>query len=224
MLRTENLTKVYTAGDVNTTALSRVNLSIREREFVAVMGPSGCGKSTLLNILGLLVEPTDGVYYFDGRDVGGYSIRGRERLRKSNVSFIFQNFNLIDDITVSENIELPLVYAKVRPKEREKRVDEILERMELLTDRNMFPGQLSGGQQQRVAIARAVVSKPRLLLADEPTGNLDSSHGRQVMELLSALHAGGATIIMVTHAPEYAEYSQRTIHLYDGRIVSERMQ
>ena len=224
MIRTENLTKVYTTGDVNTTALSGVNLSIRDREFVAVMGPSGCGKSTLLNILGLLVTPTEGVYYFNGRDISGYKAHERERLRKSNVSFIFQNFNLIDDITITENIELPLIYAKVRPKEREQRVADILERMELTTDRDLFPGQLSGGQQQRVAIARAVVSKPKLLLADEPTGNLDSSHGRQVMELLSNLHADGTTIIMVTHAPEYAEFGQRTIHLFDGRIVSEHVQ
>jgi len=223
MIETKNLKKVYTTEEVETTALNHVNLNVQDGEFVAVMGPSGCGKSTLLNIIGLLDNPSDGEYHFLGQEVSRYSERKRANIRKSNIGFIFQSFNLIDELTVYENIELPLLYQKVSSTERKKRVMEVMERMQLVPRKSHFPQQLSGGQQQRVAVARAVVAKPKLILADEPTGNLDSSNGDEVMNLMSQLHEEGTTIIMVTHSPAYAEFSQRIIHLFDGHIVTENI-
>jgi putative ABC transport system ATP-binding protein len=213
--------KVYRTDSVETTALNNVNLEIGEGEFVAVMGPSGCGKSTLLNVVGLLDNPTNGEYYFMDEEVSDYPERKRTNLRKGNIGFIFQSFNLIDELTVYENVELPLLYLKMNASERKKRIQDVLERMKIGHRKNHFPQQLSGGQQQRVAIARAVVTKPNLILADEPTGNLDSEHGEEVMELLSQLNKEGATILMVTHSPTDAEYSHRTIKLFDGHIVTE---
>ena len=223
MIRTEDLKKVYTTEEVETTALNNVNLAIQEGEFVAVMGPSGCGKSTLLNILGLLDNPTEGAYRFLDTNVSKYSERQRAQLRKANIGFVFQSFNLIDELTVCENIELPLLYQKFSAQDRRKRVDKVMEKMQLTARRNHFPQQLSGGQQQRVAVARAVVSKPRLILADEPTGNLDSAHGDEVMSLLTDLNKAGTTIVMVTHSVHYSEYAHRVIHLLDGHIVTENI-
>lgn len=222
MIKTKNLVKVYTTEEVETTALNSVNIEVKENEFVAVMGPSGCGKSTLLNILGLLDNPTDGEYFFLETETSKFNERQRANLRKSNIGFVFQSFNLIDELTVFENVELPLLYLGVSSAERKRRVDEVLESMEIAHRTNHFPQQLSGGQQQRVAVARAVVARPKLILADEPTGNLDSSHGDEVMKLLQALHEDGTTIIMVTHSPAYAEYAQRIIHLFDGHVVTEK--
>jgi putative ABC transport system ATP-binding protein len=224
VIKSKNLKKVYTTEEVETTALDNVNLEVKEGEYVSIMGPSGCGKSTLLNILGMLDRPSAGQYLFLGEEVSKYSERQRARLRKENIGFVFQSFNLIDELTVSENIELPLLYLGYSASERKKRVNEVLEHMQLVPRKNHFPQQLSGGQQQRVAVARAVVAKPKLILADEPTGNLDSSHGEEVMRLLSQLHEAGTTIVMVTHSPAYAEYSNRIIHLFDGHIVSENIQ
>ncbi len=224
MIETRNLVKVYTTEEVETTALNRVNFTVREGEFVAIMGPSGCGKSTLLNILGLLDNPSTGEYHFLGQEVARYSERQRAHLRKANIGFVFQSFNLIDELTVYENIELPLLYLKVSPAERKKRVLGVMERMQLVPRKNHFPQQLSGGQQQRVAVARALVANPKLILADEPTGNLDSANGDEVMKLLTQLHEEGTTIVMVTHSPAYAEYAQRVVHLFDGHIVTENMQ
>ncbi|MDP2982409.1 MAG: ABC transporter ATP-binding protein [Candidatus Latescibacter sp.] len=223
MIRTNNLTKTYTAGEVKTVALSTVNLAVQEGEFVAVMGPSGCGKSTLLNVLGLIDTPTGGEYYFLGTEVSQLIERERASLRKKNIGFVFQNFNLIEELTVYENAELPLLYLGMPPIKRKKRVQEVLDRLEINSRQNDFPRQLSGGQQQRVAVARAVVTHPRLILADEPTGNLDSRHGDEVMKLLGELNAEGVTIVMVTHSPEYAIYGRRRIHLFDGHIVSENI-
>ena len=223
MIRTVGLTRIFQADEINTTALNNVNLVISDGEFVAVMGPSGCGKTTLLNILGLLDSPSSGSYYFFGKEVSDLSERSRTRLRKSNVGFVFQSFNLIDELTVFENVELPLLYLKTSPSERRIRVKEMLERMKLAHRQNYFPQQLSGGQQQRVAIARAVVSRPRLILADEPTGNLDSANGDEVMALLSELNQEGTTIVMVTHSPSDADYAFRTIQLFDGHIVTENI-
>jgi len=221
MIRTMNLRKLYTTEEVETTALNRVNLEINEGEFVAVMGPSGCGKSTLLNILGLLDNPTEGEYHLLGTEVSGHSERQRAGLRKNNIGFVFQSFNLIDELTVYENIELPLLYLKTSSAQRKLRVHEVMEKMAMVPRKNHFPQQLSGGQQQRVAVARAVVAKPKLILADEPTGNLDSIHGDEVMNILSGLNKDGTTIIMVTHSPDYASYTRRTINLFDGRVVTE---
>jgi putative ABC transport system ATP-binding protein len=212
---------LYTTEEVETTALNNVNLEIKSGEFVAIMGPSGCGKSTLLNILGLLDNPSSGEYHFVGHEVSKYSERQRADLRKSNIGFIFQSFNLIDELTVYENVELPLLYLGMPSSEREQKVNASLDRMQIIHRRNHFPQQLSGGQQQRVAIARAVVAKPKLILADEPTGNLDSRNGEEVMKLLTQLNDEGTTIIMVTHSPADAEYSHRIIHLFDGHVVSE---
>lgn len=224
MIKSKDLKKIYWTEEVETTALDNVNLEIREGEYVAIMGPSGCGKSTLLNILGMLDKPSGGQYLFLGEEVSRYSERHRARLRKENIGFVFQSFNLIDELTVYENIELPLLYLGYSASERRKRVNEVLEQMQLVPRKNHFPQQLSGGQQQRVAVARAVVARPKLILADEPTGNLDSSHGEEVIKMLGELHEAGTTIVMVTHSPAYAEYSHRTIYLFDGHIVSENIQ
>jgi putative ABC transport system ATP-binding protein len=223
VIETRNLKKVYTTGEVETTALDNVNLNVKEGEFVAIMGPSGCGKSTLLNILGLIDGPTDGKYFFAGEEVAGYSERQRAELRKKNIGYVFQSFNLIDELTVYENIELPLLYAKTEPNERRERILEVMEQLKLAHRQGHFPKQLSGGQQQRVAVARAIVGQPKLVLADEPTGNLDSSNGEEIMGLLTGLNEKGATIVIVTHSEAYAEYSQRTVHLFDGHIVAENM-
>ena len=224
MIKSKNLKKIYTTEDVETTALDNVNLDIKSGEYVAIMGPSGCGKSTLLNILGMLDKPSGGQYFFLDEEVSKHSERQRAHLRKENIGFVFQSFNLIDELTVFENVELPLLYLGYSSAERKKRVSEVLEQMEIMARKNHFPQQLSGGQQQRVAVGRAVISKPKLILADEPTGNLDSAHGEEVMKLLGELHESGTTIIMVTHSPAYAEYSHRIIHLFDGHIVSENIQ
>lgn len=224
MIVTKNLKKVYLTEEVETTALNNVNLEIKEGEFVSIMGPSGCGKSTLLNLLGLLDTPSEGEYLFLGEEISTFSERRRARLRKGNIGFVFQSFNLIDELTVYENVELPLLYLGVTSSDRKKRVEEVLEQMEIMARKSHFPQQLSGGQQQRVAVARAVVARPKVILADEPTGNLDSAHGNEVMELMSSLNKGGTTIIMVTHSPAYAEYGHRIIHLFDGHIVTENIQ
>lgn len=224
MIKTENLKKIYTTEEVETTALNNVNLNIKAGEYVGIMGPSGCGKSTLLNVLGLIDKPTDGKYYFMDTEVSSFSERRRANLRKSNIGFVFQSFNLIDELTVFENVELPLLYLGYSSSDRKKRVHEVLEQMEIMARKNHFPQQLSGGQQQRVAVARAVVARPKLILADEPTGNLDSTHGEEVMKILGELHEGGTTIVMVTHSPSYAEYAHRMVHLFDGHIVSENLQ
>jgi len=221
MIKTVDLKKLYTTEEVETTALESVNLEVKEKEFVSIMGPSGCGKSTLLNLLGLLDNPTDGEFYFLDTEVSKFTERQRSNLRKENIGFVFQSFNLIDELTVYENVELPLLYLGYSSAERKTRVEEVLQQMEIMHRRNHFPQQLSGGQQQRVAVARAIVGKPKLILADEPTGNLDSSHGDEVMKILTELNEGGTTIIMVTHSPTYAEYGNRVIHLFDGHVVSE---
>lgn len=224
MIRTSDLIKVYRTDEVETTALNNVNIEIGKGEFVAIMGPSGCGKSTLLNVIGLLDNPTRGELFFLNEEVGSYTERKRTNLRKFNIGFIFQSFNLIDELTVYENVELPLLYLKMSASERKKRVEEVLDRMKIAHRRKHFPQQLSGGQQQRVAVARAVVTKPKLILADEPTGNLDSANGEEVMDLLTQLNEEGTTIIMVTHSPSHAEYSHRIIQLFDGHIVTENIQ
>jgi putative ABC transport system ATP-binding protein len=223
MIRTIDLTKVFRSDEVETTALNNVSLEIDDGEFVAIMGPSGCGKSTLLNIIGLLDNPTSGELFFNGIEVSGYSERKRTSLRKSNIGFVFQSFNLIDELTVFENIELPLLYLNVPASERKKKVEKVLDRMQITHRRKHFPQQLSGGQQQRVAICRAVVSDPRMILADEPTGNLDSANGEEVMNLLDQLNDAGTTIVMVTHSPADAEKASRIIHLFDGHIVTENI-
>ncbi len=223
MIQTKNLQKVFTTDEVETTALNGVSIDINEGEFVAMMGPSGCGKSTLMNILGLLDNPSDGEYYFLGKEVGKVSERQRAQLRKGAIGFVFQSFNLIDELTVFENVELPLLYMKVPAGERKQKVEAVLERMNIMHRRNHFPQQLSGGQQQRVAIARAVVANPRLILADEPTGNLDSVNGEEVMKLLTSLNDAGTTIIMVTHSPYDAGFAHRIINLFDGKVVTENI-
>lgn len=223
MIKTEQLVKIFRTDEIETTALNKVGLEVKKGEFVAVMGPSGCGKSTLLNIIGLLDNPTSGELWFDGIEVSGFKERQRTELRKSNIGFVFQSFNLIDELTVYENVELPLLYLKVSAKERKEKVDAVLERMKIGHRRKHFPQQLSGGQQQRVAIARAVVANPKLILADEPTGNLDSANGEEVMKLLTELNKEGTTIVMVTHSPSDAEYAHRIVQLFDGHIVTENI-
>ena len=223
MIKTEELSKVFRTDEVETTALNKVSMEIQGGEFVAVTGPSGCGKSTLLNILGLLDNPTGGALYFDGIEVSKYKERQRTNLRKGNIGFVFQGFNLIDELTVFENAELPLLYMKVSASERKKKVNEVLERMKIIHRKKHFPRQLSGGQQQRVSIARAVVTRPKLILADEPTGNLDSANGEEVMALLTELNQDGTTIVVVTHSPTDAEKANRIVHLFDGHIITENI-
>lgn len=220
MIKTVNLKKRYTTDEIETTALNDVSLEIVAGEFVAVMGPSGCGKSTLLNIIGLLDDVSAGRYLFGDVDVTAFPERQRAALRKQNIGFVFQNFNLIDELTVFENVELPLLYQGTSSAERKRRVDEVLERMQIAHRRNHFPQQLSGGQQQRVAISRAVIGDPKLILADEPTGNLDSKNGEEVMKLLTGLNESGTTIVMVTHSLIDSKYARRIIHLFDGVVVS----
>ena len=223
MLKTENLNKIFRTDEVETTALSQVNFEVTQGEFVAIMGPSGCGKSTLLNILGMLDNPSDGKYFFDGIDVSRFREKQRTNIRKGKIGFVFQSFNLIDELSVYENIELPLLYLKMPGSERKRRVTEVMERLNIGHRRKHFPQQLSGGQQQRVAIARAVVANPKLILADEPTGNLDSVNGDEVMKLLTQLNEEGTTIVMVTHSPTDAERAHRIVNLFDGRIVTENI-
>jgi len=220
MIKTNELTKVFRTEEVETTALNKVNLHVKEGEYVAVMGPSGCGKSTLLNILGLLDNPTSGSYIFNGTEVANLKERDRTVFRKGNIGFVFQSFNLIDELNVYENVELPLIYLKMKSSDRKKKVEEALERMKITHRAKHFPQQLSGGQQQRVAIARAVVANPKLILADEPTGNLDSKNGIEVINLLTELNKEGTTIIMVTHSDRDAGYAHRIVNLFDGQVVS----
>ncbi|MGP1447612.1 MAG: ABC transporter ATP-binding protein [Candidatus Limimorpha sp.] len=221
MIKVENLSKVFRTEEIETTALNGVSFEIKDGEFVAVMGPSGCGKSTLLNILGLLDNPSGGSYELLGQEVGKLKEKDRTKFRKGNIGFVFQSFNLIDELNVYENVELPLRYMNIGASERRERVTAILKRMSISHRAKHFPQQLSGGQQQRVAIARAVVANPKLILADEPTGNLDSKNGREVMDLLTELHREGATIVMVTHSQKDAGFAQRIINLFDGRIVND---
>ena len=221
MITLKNIKKVFKTEEIETWALQNVNLEVKKGEFVAIMGPSGCGKSTLLNILGLLDSPSEGTYMLDGKDVSHMSEDDRTDLRKGRLGFVFQSFNLIDELSVVENVELPLLYMGTPKKERRRLVNEVVERVAMSHRAQHFPAQLSGGQQQRVAIARAVISRPQIILADEPTGNLDSKHGKEVMELLKELHNEGTTIIMVTHSQHDANYADRVVNLFDGEIVSE---
>jgi putative ABC transport system ATP-binding protein len=222
MIKTNDLTKIFRTEEVETTALNKVNLHVKEGEYVAIMGPSGCGKSTLLNILGLLDNPTSGSYMFNGTEVANLRERDRTIFRKGNIGFVFQSFNLIDELNVYENVELPLIYLKMKAGERKKKVEDALTRMKIAHRAKHFPQQLSGGQQQRVAIARAVVANPKLILADEPTGNLDSKNGLEVINLLSELNKEGTTIVMVTHSDHDAGYAHRIVNLFDGQIVTQQ--
>ena len=221
MIKTQNLSKIFQTDEIETTALKEVNFNVQKGEFVAIMGPSGCGKSTLLNIVGLLDNPTSGSYLFNGVDVSNMRESKRTGLRKGNIGFVFQSFNLIDELNVFENVEMPLIYLKMSASERKARVEAILERMKISHRRKHFPRQLSGGQQQRVAIARAVAANPGLILADEPTGNLDSKNGLEVMNLLTELNREGTTIVMVTHSMHDADFAHRIVNLFDGQIITE---
>jgi len=223
MIKISALEKIYRTEDVETIALNKLSFDVAEGEFVAVMGPSGCGKSTLLNIVGLLDDPDSGSFVFNGIEVAKFNERKRAELRKRNIGFVFQSFNLIDELTVFENVELPLIYLGIKSPERKKRVEEVLDKMQIMHRRNHFPQQLSGGQQQRVAVARAVVNNPKLILADEPTGNLDSANGNEVMTLLTDLNEKGTTIIMVTHSEHDARFSHRIIRMLDGQTVMENI-
>jgi len=223
MLKLHNLSKFYRTDEVETVALNSVNIEIESGEFVAIMGPSGCGKSTLLNIIGMLDNPSEGEYIFMGEDVAGYSESQLANIRKQNIGFIFQSFNLIDELTVAENIELALLYHNIPASERKERVAKVMDKVGIAHRAKHMPSQLSGGQQQRVAVARAVVGDQAMILADEPTGNLDSAHGQEVMEMLQALNAEGTTIVMVTHSPAHADYARRTINLFDGHVVTENV-
>ena len=223
MIKTVALEKIFRTEEVETLALNKVSIEVKEGEFVAIMGPSGCGKSTLLNILGLLDNPTSGEYYLNGIEVSRYTEAQRTKLRKGIIGFVFQSFNLIDELNVYENIELPLLYMGVSATERKKKGQEAMERMAIVHREKHFPQQLSGGQQQRVAIARAVVANPKLILADEPTGNLDSKNGQEVMNLLSELNKEGTTIVMVTHSQHDAGFASRIINLFDGKVVTETL-
>lgn len=221
MIKLHNISKVFRTEAIETQALGNISLEIKQGEFVAIMGPSGCGKSTLLNILGMLDNPDQGDYFFNGENITGYSESKLSELRKHNVGFIFQSFNLIDELTVFENVELALLYHKIPAAERHARVQAVIEKMEIAHRAQHMPNQLSGGQQQRVAVARALVARPKLILADEPTGNLDSVHGQEVMRLLKLLNQEGATLVMVTHSNEHASYAQRRINLFDGKIIAQ---
>ena len=221
MIKINDLKKVFRTSEIETSALNGVNMEIQDGEFVAIMGPSGCGKSTLLNIIGLLDNPTSGSYKLDGKEVSSLRENERTDLRKGNIGFVFQGFNLIDELTVAQNVELPLTYLNISSSKRKELVKEVLEKVNLSHRAKHYPNQLSGGQQQRVAIARAVVTNPKVLLADEPTGNLDSTNGKEVMELLNKLNRGGTTIVMVTHSNHDASYADRTINLFDGSVVAE---
>ena len=223
MIKISNLEKIYRTEEVETVALNKLSVEVKQGEFVAVMGPSGCGKSTLLNILGMLDDPDSGSYKFNEIEVAHFNERKRANLRKHNLGFVFQSFNLIDELTVYENVELPLIYTKVAAAERKRRVEDVLDKMQIMHRRNHFPQQLSGGQQQRVAVARAVVNDPMLILADEPTGNLDSKNGVEVMQLLTDLNEQGTTIVMVTHSEHDARYSHRIIRMLDGQTVTENI-
>ena len=223
MIKTNSLVKIYQTDEVETSALNDLNLEIKQGEFVSIMGPSGCGKSTLLNVLGMIDSPTSGEYHFMDEEIGHLSERGRSNIRKHNLGFVFQSFNLIDELTVYENIELPMLYTKVPSADRKVRVEKLLEEMSLMHRRNHFPQQLSGGQQQRVAVARAIVNEPKLILADEPTGNLDSSNGDDVMRILTKLNEDGTTIVMVTHSQYCAEFGNRIIRMLDGKVVTENL-
>jgi len=223
LIKTVNLIKTYRTDEIETLAVNQVNFTVYEGEFVAIMGPSGCGKSTLLNIIGMIDNPNGGDYFFDDVEVSKFNEKQRANLRKHNIGFIFQSFNLIDELTVYENVELPLIYQKISNTERKERVLKALDQMNMAHRKNHFPQQLSGGQQQRVAVARAIVADPKMILADEPTGNLDSEHGEEVMDILTELNDKGTTIVMVTHSPSFADYAQRVVHLFDGNIVTENM-
>ena len=221
LIRMKGITKIFLTEEVETHALSGVHLGVRPGDYVSIAGPSGCGKSTLLSIMGLLDAPTSGEYYLQGHSVAGLSFAQRTHLRNREIGFVFQNFNLIGDLRVFENVELPLTYRNLKRAERRRRVAESLERVSMSHRMNHYPTQLSGGQQQRVAVARALVGRPAILLADEPTGNLDSRNGGAVMELLAQLHQEGSTICIVTHDPRYSDHAERTVHLFDGQIVDE---
>lgn len=223
MIEAKNLVKVFSTEEVQTYALNGVDLKVKQGEFVAIMGPSGCGKTSLMNILGMLDNPTSGSYNFSGTEVAKMKEKNRTQLRKGNIGFVFQSFNLIDEINVFENVEMPLIYLKMKPSERKQRVMEVLNRMKISHRARHYPQQLSGGQQQRVAIARAVVANPKLILADEPTGNLDSKHGIEVINLLTELNEEGSTIVMVTHSERDAGYAHRIINLLDGQVIMEKM-
>ena len=223
MIRMHDLTKAYRTEDVETTALNEINLAVEAGEFIAIMGPSGCGKSTLLTVLGMLDSPDAGSYEFDGEDVAGYAENRLAAIRKENIGFIFQSFNLVDELTVAENVMLPLLYQKVPARERDDRVQKVLERVGIAHRAEHRPQQLSGGQQQRVAVARAVISNPKLILADEPTGNLDSANGEEVLGLLNQLNGDGTTIIMVTHDRGHADHASRVVNMLDGRVLTENV-
>jgi putative ABC transport system ATP-binding protein len=223
MIKITDLEKVYRTEEVETVALNKLSIEVKEGEFVAVMGPSGCGKSTLLNILGMLDDPDNGSFIFNGTEVAHFNERRRADLRKNNIGFVFQSFNLIDELTVFENVELPLIYTGVKSADRKKRVEQVLDKVQIMHRRNHYPQQLSGGQQQRVAVARAVVNHPKLILADEPTGNLDSNNGNEVMQLLTEMNEQGTTIVMVTHSEHDARYSHRIIRMLDGQTVTENI-
>ncbi len=223
MIKITDLEKVYRTEEIETVALNKMSMEVKKGEFVAVMGPSGCGKSTLLNILGMLDDPDGGSFIFNGEEIAHFNERKRSNLRKRAIGFVFQSFNLIDELTVFENVELPLLYNGVKPSERKTRVEKVLDKMQIMHRRNHFPQQLSGGQQQRVAFSRAVVNNPKLILADEPTGNLDSKNGNEVMELLTDLNTAGTTIVMVTHSEHDAKYSHRIIRMLDGQKVTENI-
>ncbi len=223
MIEIKQLKKVFISSDIETVALTGINLKVEEGEFMSVMGPSGCGKTTLLNLLGMIDIASSGSYHFKGKDIYRLSEKQITRLRKQNISFVFQNFNLIDELNLWENIELPLIYQGIKKTERKKRVMEVIDRLEITHRKDLLPVQLSGGQQQRVAVARAIVTRPHLLLADEPTGNLDSMHGEEVMNILNELNKEGMTIVMVTHSHHDASYSRRIVHLFDGQIINENL-
>ncbi len=223
MIKISELEKIYRTEDVETMALNKLSFEVKEGEFVAVMGPSGCGKSTLLNILGLLDDVEKGSFIFNGQEIARFNERKRADIRKKNIGFVFQSFNLIDELTVFENVELPLIYLGIKTSDRKQKVDAVLEKMQIMHRRNHYPQQLSGGQQQRVAVARAVVNNPKLILADEPTGNLDSTNGNEVMQLLTDLNEQGTTVVMVTHSEHDARYSHRIIRMLDGQVVTENI-